>query len=51
MVLGMASSMFEEIANNITNDNLKILLSDSVLTSVAFRAMALPFAQTKFFSS
>jgi hypothetical protein len=51
VVLGMASSMFEEIANNITNDNLKILRSDSVLTSVAFRAMALPFAQTKFFSS
>ena len=38
VVKGMASSMFEEIANNITNDILKIPLSDSVLTSVAFRA-------------
>jgi AcrR family transcriptional regulator len=38
VVKGMASSMFEEIADNITNDMLKVPLSDSVLTSVAFRA-------------
>jgi AcrR family transcriptional regulator len=38
VVKGMASSMFEEIANNITNDMLKVPLTDSVLTSVAFRA-------------
>jgi AcrR family transcriptional regulator len=51
VVKGMAFSMFEEIANNITNDILTIPLSDSVLTSVAFRAMALPLALTKLFSS
>jgi hypothetical protein len=38
VVKGMASRMFEESADNITNDILKIPLSDSVLTSVAFRA-------------
>ncbi|HIE87738.1 MAG TPA: TetR/AcrR family transcriptional regulator [Gammaproteobacteria bacterium] len=38
VVKGMASGMFEEIADNITNDMLKVPLSDSVLTSVAFRA-------------
>ena len=38
VVKGMASSMFEEIADNITNDMLKVPLSNSVLTSVAFRA-------------
>ena len=38
VVKGMASSMFEEIADNITSDMLKVPLSNSVLTSVAFRA-------------
>jgi AcrR family transcriptional regulator len=38
VVKGMASGMFEEIADNITNEMLKVPLSDSVLTSVAFRA-------------
>ena len=38
VVKEMASSMFEEIADSVTNDMLKVPLSDSVLTSVAFRA-------------
>ena len=38
VVKGMASSMCEEIADNITSDMLKVPLSNSVLTSVAFRA-------------
>jgi AcrR family transcriptional regulator len=38
VVKEMASSMFKEIADNITNDMLKAPLTDSVLTSVVFRA-------------
>jgi AcrR family transcriptional regulator len=38
VVKEMASSMFEEIANNITDDMLKVPLTDSILTSVVFRA-------------
>ena len=38
VVKEMASSMFEEIADSITNDMLQVPLSDSVLTSVVFRA-------------
>jgi len=34
----MAFSMFEEIATNISNDMLKVPLTDSVLTSVVFLA-------------
>ncbi|MGK0462163.1 MAG: AcrR family transcriptional regulator [Candidatus Azotimanducaceae bacterium] len=38
VVKEMASKMFEEIADNITNDMLKVPLADSALTSVVFRA-------------
>ena len=38
VVKEMASSMFKEIADNITNDMLKVPLTDSVLTAVVFRA-------------
>lgn len=38
VVKEMAASMFEEIANNISNDMLKVPLTDSILTSVVFRA-------------
>ena len=38
VVKEMAISMFEEIADNITDDMLKVPLADSVLTSVVFRA-------------
>lgn len=38
VVKEMAASMFEEIADSVSNDMLKVPLSDSVLTTVAFRA-------------
>jgi AcrR family transcriptional regulator len=38
VVKEMASSMFEQIADNITDDMLKVPLTDSTLTSVVFRA-------------
>jgi AcrR family transcriptional regulator len=38
VVKEIASSMFKEIADNITNDMLKAPLTDSILTSVVFRA-------------
>ena len=38
VVKDMAYSMFEEIADDITNDMLKLPLTDSVITSVVFRA-------------
>ncbi|MFT7686616.1 MAG: AcrR family transcriptional regulator [Candidatus Azotimanducaceae bacterium] len=38
VVKEMASGMFEEISGEITNDMLKVPLSDSALTSVVFRA-------------
>jgi AcrR family transcriptional regulator len=38
VVKEMASSMFEEIADNITDDMLKVPLTDSILTAVVFRA-------------
>ena len=37
VVKGIASSMFEEIADNIIDDMLKMPLSNSVLTNIAFR--------------
>jgi len=38
VVKEMVSSMLEEIADNVTNDMLKLPLTDSILTSVVFRA-------------
>jgi AcrR family transcriptional regulator len=38
VVKEMASSMFEETAESITDDMLRVPLSDSALTSVVFRA-------------
>jgi AcrR family transcriptional regulator len=38
VIKDMASSMFEEISDNITDDMLQVPLTDSVLTTVVFRA-------------